>query len=273
MKALEKHTTTIPTDAKISIIVATYNSAKTLSDTLDSILRQTYSHYEVVLCDGNSTDNTMDIAAQYKERFGDKLQAVSEPDRGIYDAMNKGIDRATGDIIGILNSDDFYTSENVLERIIETFRRIPLLEAVYGDVHYVKPDNLKRPIRYYSSRMFRPRYMRMGFMPAHPSFYCLRELYTAYGKYNLDYKVAADFDQLFRLLFINRIRAWYIPMDFVTMRTGGASNSGLKSHLQIIKDHTKSMHANDVRVYYSLFALRYLYKCVEVITGKLRSLV
>lgn len=259
-------------DIKISIIVATYNSAATLSDTLDSILAQTYTNYEVILCDGLSKDNTMDVVDGYRDKFGDKLKAVSEKDKGIYDAMNKGIDRATGDIVGILNSDDFYTSNDVLERIVKKYHSTPLLEAVYGDVHYVKPENLKRPVRYYTSKWFRARYMRLGFMPAHPSFYCLRELYSKYGKFSLEYKVAADFDHLFRLLFVHRIRARYIPMDFVTMRTGGASNSGLKSHIQIIKDHSKSMRSYGVRPYMSLFALRYVYKSFEVIVGRVTSM-
>ena len=259
-------------DIKVSIIVATYNSADTLADTLDSILRQTYRNYEVVLCDGASQDDTMRVVGRYRERFGERLKAVSEKDNGIYDAMNKGIDRATGDIVGILNSDDFYTSDDVLERIVDTFRSIPLLEAVYGDVHYVKPSNLRRPVRYYSSRYFRPRYMRMGFMPAHPSFYCLRDLYSTYGKYRLDYKVAADFDQLFRMLYIHRIRVRYIDMDFVTMRTGGASNSGLKSHIQIIRDHARAMRSYGTHVSYLLFSFRYIYKCIEVICSRIKYL-
>lgn len=259
----------LDTDIKISIIVATYNSGETLTDTFDSILRQTYRNYEVVLCDGCSKDNTMEIVREYESRFEGRLKAVSEPDAGIYDAMNKGIDRATGDVIGILNSDDFYTSDNVLERIAEAFKKVPLLEAVYGDVHYVKTENLNRTVRYYSSKSFHPAYMRMGFMPAHPSFYCLKELYSTYGKYRLDYKVAADFDQLFRLIYVHRIRAQYIDMDFVTMRTGGASNSGMKSHMQIIRDHSKSIRSYGIPVSYTLFGIRYSYKCFEVLSGRL----
>ena len=249
---------------KISIIVATYNSAATIADTLESILAQTYQDYEVVLCDGLSTDGTMDIVNSYQERFGDRLKAVSEADSGIYDAMNKGIDRATGDIIGILNSDDFYTSDDILATIVKTFTTTPLLEAVYGDVHYVKPSNIHRPVRYYRSKHFRPILMRLGFMPAHPSFYCLKELYSTYGKYRLEYKVAADFDQLFRLIFVCRVRTLYIEKDFVTMRTGGASNAGLKSHLQIIRDHTKSMQSYGLSTYVGLYAIRYAYKVISI---------
>ena len=140
---------------------------------------------------------------------------------------------------------------------------------MYGDVHYVNPGDLKRTVRYYSSRLFKPRYMRMGFMPAHPSFYCLRSLYSTYGKFRLEYKVAADFDQLFRLLFINRIRTQYIPMDFVTMRTGGVSTSGLKSHVQILKDHVRTFRSQGVEVSYALFAIRYVCKCGELVWGRL----
>lgn len=256
----------------VSIIVATYNSAATIADTLESILRQTYQNFDVVLCDGLSQDNTLQVVESFRERFGERLRIYSEADNGIYDAMNKGIMRATGDIVGILNSDDFYTSDDVLESIVSMFKGVPLLEAVYGDVHYVKPNNLNRPVRYYSSKWFRPRYMRMGFMPAHPSFYCLKELYATYGLYRLDYSIAADFDQLFRLLFVHRIRALYIHKDFVTMRTGGASNSGLKSHLQIVRDHAKAIHSYGYQVSYTLFSFRYIYKSIEVICSRIKYL-
>lgn len=255
----------------ISIIVATYNSSKTLSDTLDSILKQTYKNYEVVLQDGASTDETMSVVDRYKELFGDRISIVSEKDEGLYDAMNKAIDRAKGDIVGILNSDDFYTSDDVLKRIVEEFKKNPLLEAVYGDIHYVNPDNLGKCVRYYSSRAFRPRYMRIGLMPAHPSFYCLRSLYEKYGKFDTRFKVAADFDQLFRLIYMNRIRAFYIPMDFVTMRTGGASTSGIKSHLQIMQDHLEAIRSQGVYANRWILATRYIYKVFEIISSRIAS--
>lgn len=257
-------------DVRVSIIVPTYNSSKTVADTLESILAQTYQNFEVVLCDGASQDNTIQIVEQYRDKLGDRLKAVSEPDKGIYDALNKGIERASGDIIGVLNSHDFYTSDDVLERIVDTFKHTPLLEAVYGDVHYVKPDHISHPIRYNSSRRFRPRNMRLGFMPAPSSFYCLKELYTTYGKYNLDYK-DADFDQLFRLLFSRRVRALYVDMDFVTIRTNDECQ-GLSVHLQKLRDRAKSIRSYGHNVYYTLFAVRYIYKAIETVCERIQSL-
>lgn len=253
----------------ISIIVATFNSAKTLRDTLNSIYNQTYQEYEVVLQDGASTDETLSIVEEYKGKFGTRLSVISEKDGGLYDAMNRAIDRATGDIVGILNSDDFYTSNQVLERIAQEFKKNALLEAVYGDIHFVNPDDLNKCVRYYSSSVFRPRYMRIGLMPAHPSFYCLRSLYVKYGKFDTRFKVAADFDQLFRLIYMNRIRAFYIPMDFVTMRTGGASTSGIKSHLQIMQDHLESIRSQGVYANRWILSTRYIYKVYEIAKSKL----
>ena len=255
---------------KISVIVATYNSAATLRSTFDSLLRQTYQDYEVVVCDGCSTDGTLAIIDEYRQRFGGRMNCISEPDNGLYEAMNKGISRATGDILGILNSDDFYTSDDILETIAREFEASYLLEAIYGDIHYVHADKLDVPTRYYSSRMFRPWWMRFGFMPAHPSFYCRRELYSIYGKYDTQYKVAADFEQLLRLIYVHKIRTKYIHKDFVTMRTGGASNSGISSHLQITRDHLKALKANGIYSNFFFLSLRYLYKTVEVFVSKVR---
>lgn len=213
---------------KISIITATYNSGSTLRDTLESVLRQTYCDYEHLIIDGGSRDNTLELVREYEPRYGGRLRWVSEPDRGIYDAMNKGIRLATGDVVGLLNSDDFYTSDNVLENVARVMSA-PTVDAVYGDVHYVNEKDLNKCIRYYTSRPFRRGWMRFGFMPAHPSFYCRKTVYERYGVFDLTYKVAADFENLLRLIFVHRIHTRYLHKDFVTMRTGGASTSGLRS--------------------------------------------
>ena len=256
---------------KISIITATYNSGNTVADTLRSVLAQTYRDYELIVVDGASKDNTMDVVRSFEPQFGGRLRYRSEPDCGIYDAMNKGIGMATGDVVGILNSDDFYTSCDTLESVAGTMEREGV-DAVYGDVHYVDDKDLGKSVRYYSSRPFRRWMMRLGFMPAHPSFYCRREVYGKYGAFDAEnYRVAADFENLLRLIFVNRITTRYIPKDFVTMRTGGASSSGLQSHRRIIRDHLRALRKNGVRSNVGLLALRYIYKVGEVIASRMKG--
>ena len=254
---------------RISVITATYNSGRTIGDTLESVLRQTYSDVELIVVDGASRDDTMDVVRRYEPRFGGRLHWTSEPDRGIYDAMNKGIARATGDVIGILNSDDFYTSDTVLERVAEAMAGGDV-DAVYGDIHYVRDGDLRRCVRYYSSQPFRRWMMRLGFMPAHPSFYCRREVYERCGTFDTTYRVAADFENLLRLIYVNHIKTRYLPVDFVTMRTGGASTSGLSSHRQIMRDHLRALRSNGVWSCTPLLGLRYIYKIWEVGMSKLR---
>lgn len=149
---------------KITIITATYNSGQTLTDTLESVLRQSYTDIDYVIVDGGSKDNTLDIIRRYEPRFEGRMRWISEPDKGIYDAMNKGIRMATGDVVGLLNSDDFYTSNDVLEHVARALSD-PNVDAVYGDIHYVNDDDLTHCVRYYSSRVFSRGLMRLGFMP------------------------------------------------------------------------------------------------------------
>ena len=156
---------------RISIITATYNSEATVSDTLESVLRQDYSDYEFIIKDGGSTDGTLAICREYESRFEGRMRIISAPDKGLYDAMNMGIASATGEVIGILNSDDFYTSDDILSTIARQFEQTPDIDALYGDIHYVKADDTSKLVRYYSSRLFRRGWMCFGFMPAHPSFY------------------------------------------------------------------------------------------------------
>lgn len=248
---------------KISVITATFNSGKTVRDTMESVLRQTHKDIEYLIIDGGSSDGTMDIVRSYEPLFGGRMRYISERDKGIYDAMNKGIAMATGDVVGILNSDDFYTSPNILEQVAKVLTN-PNIDAVYGDVHYVNDGNLKVCLRYYSSRLFHRSWMRFGFMPAHPSFYCRRSVYEQLGTFDLTYKVAADFENLLRLIFVHRIRTRYIAKDFVTMRTGGASSSGLRSHKQIMHDHLRALKQNGVFSNFLFLSIRYPYKLCEV---------
>lgn len=255
---------------KISIITATWNSGKTIKDTIESILRQTYEDIEYLVVDGASKDNTMEIVRSYESDFGGRMRYISEPDKGIYDAMNKGIAMATGDVIGILNSDDFYTSDTVLETIASVLESSGA-DAVYGDIHFVDDDNLDKCVRYYSSAGFRRWKMRLGWMPAHPSFYCKREVYNKYGAFDTSFKIGADFENLLRLIFVNRIKTQYIPMDCVTMRTGGASTSGFASHKQIYKDHRKAYYKNNVYSNILFEGIRYTGKIVELVVQKVSN--
>lgn len=253
---------------KISIVTATWNSAATVEDTLHSVVNQTYGNIEHIIVDGGSTDDTMDIVRRYAEAYrtrGLELKWISGPDKGIYDAMNKGIALASGEIVGLLNSDDFFTVPTVLEKVAEEFASCGAsIDAVYGDIHYVKPEKLGKCVRYYSSKQFKRERMRMGFMPAHPSFYCRRTIYRQYGLFDISFKIAADFEQLLRLIYIHRINTRYIPMDFVTMRTGGASSSGFSSHRRIYAEHRRAYKKNRVNSNFLLESTRYLYKIIEV---------
>jgi len=248
---------------KISIITTSYNSARTLRDTMDSVLRQSYTDYEYIVIDGASKDGTVDIIREYEPLFGERLRWVSEPDRGIYDAMNKGIALATGDVVGLLNSDDFYTSDDILATVAREFSCPDVPDAIYGDVHYVDENDITRPVRYYSSREFTRERMLMGYMPAHPSFYVRRSCYEQYGAFDTSYRVAADFENLLRIIYVNKISIRYIAKDFVTMRMGGASSSGLSSYRRIISDHFRAYSKNGVKPRYVLYFWRYVKKLFE----------
>lgn len=246
---------------KISLITVTFNSDKTLRDTINSVLKQTYTNIEYIVVDGLSKDNTMDIVREYEPQFEGRMKWISEKDKGLYDAMNKGVRMATGDVVGILNSDDFFTANDVLEKVAAGFDK--QTDAVYGDLHYVHPDDLQHSVRYYSSKIFKRNLMRMGFIPAHPTFYCRRECFDKFGYYKTDYKIAADFDLLLRFIYVNRIRIKYLPMDMVTMRTGGASTNGLKSRMGGMNEHLRSLRENGVKSNRFILSLRYFYKITE----------
>lgn len=255
---------------KISIITATYNSAETVRNTFDSVLNQTYKDIEYIVVDGLSKDNTVEIIKEYAEKFEGKMRYISEKDRGLYDAMNKGLAMATGDIVGILNSDDFYTSNNILEIVANNFEEGEI-DAVYGDIHFVNSNDLTKCVRYYSSAIFSRRLMRFGFMPAHPSFYCKREVYEKYGAFNTKYKIAADFDSLFRFIYIKKIRTRYIKRDFVTMRTGGISTDGFRSRWLIMKEHSKVIKSYGVYTNMLFFAIRYPFKIYEIVSSRIKN--
>lgn len=253
---------------RISVVTVCYNAVDCIEQTMLSVLDQTYHDIEYIIIDGGSTDGTVDIIKKYADRLA---YWISEPDKGIYDAMNKGIAMASGDIIGILNSDDFFTADTIVATLAAELADQEI-DAVYADVHYVDDSDLSRSVRYYSSRTFRPWMMKLGFQPAHPTFYCRKSVYDRHGSFDINFRVAADFEHLLRLIYIQRIPTRYIPLDCVAMRTGGASTSGLKSHLRILSDHLKAYRKNGVNSNLFLDASRYVYKVGEVLNSKVRSI-
>lgn len=255
---------------KISIITATYNSGKTIKDTLSSVLNQSYKNYELIIKDGGSNDNTVEICREYENIFEGRLKVISEPDKGIYDAMNRGIDNASGDIVGILNSDDFYTSDDILDRIAKEFSADKDLDAIYGDIHFVSPDNLTKCTRYYSSSYFRPSLLRFGFMPAHPSFYVRKEVYDKYGLYDLQFRTSSDFEWIVRLFAKYHIRAKYIKKDFVTMRTGGESTAGIEAKRKVNNDIVASLKKHGIFTCGAFKYIRYAWKGIELIYTKIK---
>ena len=206
---------------KISIITVVLNNKETIQDAISSVLDQTYKDIEYIIIDGASTDGSIETIKSY----GDKItKFVSEPDKGLYDAMNKGIKLATGDVIGILNSDDFYIDEFVIERVVREFEK-KQVDSVYADLVYVNPENLDKIVRYYDSSHFNPQRFAYGWMPAHPTFFVKRKAYEKYGVFRTDLKIAADFDILTRFLYIHKISYSYIKEVLVKMRVVGVSTS------------------------------------------------
>jgi len=246
----------------VSIITASFNSAKTISDTIESVLAQTYENIEYIIVDGKSADETVDIIEKYAPKFEGRLKYVSEKDKGIYDAMNKGIRMATGDVVGILNSDDYFTSNDVVARLMSAFDD-KSVDAIYGDIHFVRDEKHDKVVRYYSSKLFRPFWLRFGFMPAHPSFYARRSVYAKAGNYKLDYQIGSDFEMMVRLFKRHHIRSRYIPMDFVTMRMGGTSTNGIRSHRVLLQEDTRACRENGLYTNQFFIALKFFYKIFE----------
>jgi glycosyltransferase involved in cell wall biosynthesis len=245
---------------KVSIITVCRNSKVYIKDAIESVLSQTYSNIEYIIIDGASIDGTPEIVKSY----GNKINKfICEPDKGIYNAMNKGIKLATGNIIGILNSDDFFCNDKVIETIVATFYR-KQVDAIYGDVQFVNPDNIQKIVRYYSSKNFNLNKFKFGFMPPHPSFYVKREFFKVLGYYKEDYKIAADYELLIRFLFVNKLRSGYIEMPFVSMRRGGISNKSLKSNYILNYEILKACRENGIKTNFLYVYSKYFIKVFEL---------
>ncbi|MDC3367786.1 glycosyltransferase [Flavobacteriaceae bacterium] len=223
---------------KISIITICFNSEKSIFQTFQSVKNQSFNNYEYVLIDGGSIDGTLTIAKN--QDHISKL--VSEPDNGIYDALNKGIKNSNGEIIGFLNSDDSFYDENSLQYIYNAFD--DNTDCVFGDLIYTDiKENIKRV---WKGSAFKKGAFKKGWMPAHPTFYCRRSVYEKLGQYDDSFKIAGDFELMLRFLEKHNIRSKYIPKTLVNMKVGGASNNGLKSKLDIVKEEFRAFNQNEI---------------------------
>lgn len=246
---------------KVSIITASYNSATTIKQTITSVLQQTYANIEYIIVDGCSTDNTLQIVKTMLPIFNGRLIYISEQDKGIYDAMNKGIRMATGDVVGILNSDDYFTAHDVIEKMVSSFTED--VAAVYGDVHFVREDDTTNRVRYYSGVFFTPWLVKFGFIAPHPSFYIRKSVYDKYGLYNIKYKISADFELVARICYVNKIKTKYLHQDFVTMRIGGASTKNLRSRWIGLRETLQACNDLGINTNILNIMMKYLIKFVS----------
>lgn len=227
---------------KISIITATYNSEKTLEFCMNSVLSQTYSDIEYIIVDGGSKDDTVNLIKAKAKEFSNIIWS-SEPDKGIYDALNKGILKATGDVIGFVHSDDYLADNTIMSQIINAFEDKEV-DGVYGDLHYVSFENPDIVIRNWKSQPFQPKLLKRGWMPAHPTLFLKRDVYETQGNFNLTYEIAADYDFILRIFNSSKYTFHYLPKTIVKMRVGGASNKSLKNLIKKTKEDLKAAKTN-----------------------------
>lgn len=241
---------------KISIITVSYNSASTIEKTILSLAQQTYKNIEYIIIDGDSKDNTLEIIKKHKNKIS---KWISEPDKGLYDAMNKGIGLATGDIIGILNSDDTFYSNTVIEEIVD-FHRKNNIEASIGNI--IQHKNNGKIVRLYSSKYWTPERLKIGFMPPHPSIFIKKDLFTKFGNYNLGFKIGADYELITRFFLKNNISWKYSGIITTSMLVGGLSSSGTSSYKLITTEIQKALHMNGIEFNPYKIRNRFLWKII-----------
>jgi glycosyltransferase involved in cell wall biosynthesis len=242
---------------RVSVITACRNSAKTIAGTLESVNNQSFQNIEHVVVDGASTDETLDIIHRFPVS-----KSISEPDKGIYDALNKGIALSTGDIVGFLNSDDIYADNDIIQCVVEQFMAHSL-DAVYGDVAFIKGDDFDRVVRVYSSRRFHPSRIGWGWMPAHPALFVSREIFERRGAFKTDYHIAGDFEFVARAFSMPGFRYRYVPKVLVKMRMGGISTRGWRSTLLLNKEVLRACRENGIHTNYLKILSKYPIKAIE----------
>lgn len=251
---------------KISLITVSYNSEPVLRTAIESVLAQQGVDLEYIVVDGGSSDGTVAIIQEYAGRFGDRMRWISENDQGMYDAINKGIMMATGDIVGILNSDDMLEGPDTLAHIAATFAGD--VDGVYADIRFVKGD-LTTTHRWYSARHWRPWMLQWGYMPPHPGVYLRRRLFGRYGLYKTDYEIAADYELLIRHLRMARLRLEYLGESVVKMRTGGKSTRGWRSNLKLNQEIVRGNLENGYFCCLPMLLPKYAFKIFEFILPRL----
>jgi len=249
-------------NVKISIITIAYNSQETIEDTIKSVVNQTYSNIEYIIIDGGSKDNTLSIINKYKDKIS---TIVSEPDKGIYDAMNKGVEKATGDLVGILNSDDFYANETVIEKIAS---KIKDYDSIYADLVYVDRENTDKVTRYWKAGTYKEGAFTNGWMPPHPTFFVKKSIYNRFGTYNLKLKSAADYELMLRFLHKEKISTTYLPEVITKMRVGGQSNVTLSNRLKANKEDQLAWEINGLKPNFYTLYLKPLRKVGQFIKKK-----
>lgn len=248
-------------DVKVTIVTIAYNAASTIEETIKSVLAQDYKNREYVLIDGGSTDGTLDIIDRYRDQI-DRI--ISEPDNGIYDAMNKGIAAATGDVIGFLNSDDVYRMETAVSHIAETFADTGV-DTVFSDIVIVDWDNPMHIHRYLKPNRFRPSYMRWGWMPPHPTFYARKACFEKAGNFRTDFKIAADWELVLRFLKVHGFSYRYIPEILVQMRRGGLSTQNLSSTFTINEEIARACKMHGVYTNRLMLWSKYFRRVFELV--------
>jgi len=233
---------------KISIITSVYNNQETIAEAIESVLSQSYPDIEYIIVDGGSTDNTLSIIKSYQDRLG---AFISEPDNGIYDGLNKGINLATGDVIGFLHSDDLYQDNTVIEKVVQAFIN-NATDSVYGDLTYVNKIDPSKIIRFWQSGKFTLTKLNYGWMPPHPTFFVKCSIYQQYGVFDTSFKIAADYDLMLRFLGKVKISTFYIPSVLIKMRVGGASNKSLKNVIRKSTEDLRAMRNNQIGGWISL---------------------
>lgn len=235
---------------RVTLITATYNSGASIKSCLDSVVSQDYDDFEYLIIDGKSSDDTLSIVKHYQQKYS-YIKLISEKDQGIYDALNKGVMLATGDVIGFVHSDDLLASKTVISEIVAILKN-ESLDGVYGDLEYVRKEDTAKVVRFWRSRSFNSKLLSKGWMPAHPTLFLKKEVYEKHGFFNLTYQISADYDFMLRVLKDDSLKFGYLPKVITKMRIGGASNGSINNIIKKTKEDYRAIRSNHIGGWFSI---------------------